>query len=168
MRVSDLERLYDYGYWANRQLFAVVARLTPEQYTRSVAGSHGSIRNTLVHVLSAEWGWLDRCGGAKRGERLKPDDYPTLESLLRTWADVERYIRDFLSGLEDDDLTREVEFSIGSGPKHSIPLGDLMQHAALHAVHHRGQVALLLRMLGHAPGDFDVVIYDEERHRSPA
>ena len=168
MRVSDLERLYEYNYWANKQLLAVVAQLTPEQFTRSVAGSYGSVRNTLVHVLSAEWGWLDRCGGPKRGERLNPDDYPTLESLVRAWADVEHFMRDFLSGLDDDALTRDVEFAIGAGPKQSIPLGDLMQHAALHAVHHRGQVALLLRILGHAPGNFDLVIYDEERHRSPA
>ena len=29
--------------------------LTPEEFTRSVAGSYESIRNTLVHVLSAEY-----------------------------------------------------------------------------------------------------------------
>ena len=63
MTVKDLERLYDYGYWANKKLLAVVAQLTPEQFTQTVAGSYGSVRNTLVHILSAEWGWLDRCGG---------------------------------------------------------------------------------------------------------
>ena len=171
MRVSDLERLYDYSYWANKKLFGVVAQLTPEQFTQSIAGgsgSYGSIRNTLVHVLSAEWGWLDRCGGAKRGERLNPEDYPTVESLVRAWTKVESYMRDFLSGLEDEALTQEIEFAIGGGPKQSIPLEDLMQHAAVHAVHHRGQVALLLRTFGYVPGDFDVVIYAEEKHRSPA
>ena len=35
-----------------------------------------------------------------------------------------------------------------------MPLGEMMQHAANHGVHHRGQVALLLRLLGHVPGDF--------------
>ena len=168
MHVSDLERLYDYSYWANRKLLSVVAQLTPEQFTRSVAGSYGSVRNTLVHVLSAEWGWLDRCGGAKRGERLNPEDYPTVESLVRTWTEVERNMRDFLSGLEDESLTQEIEFAIAGGPKRSIPRGDLMQHGAVHGVHHRGQVALLLRTLGYAPGDFDVLFYAEEKHRSPA
>jgi uncharacterized damage-inducible protein DinB len=34
-----------------------------------------------------------------------------------------------------------------------------MHHAAIHGVHHRGQVALLLRALGHVPGNFDILFY---------
>src|SRR5258708_7133187 len=139
MRVADLERLYDYHYWANRRLLGVVAQLTPEQFTQPVAGGHGSVRNTLVHVMSAEWGWLDRCGGPARGERLKAENYPTVDSVLRTGAAVEEKMRMFLSGLNDEDLTRNIEFTLGER-NGSAPLGDLMQHGAVHAVHHRGQV----------------------------
>ena len=53
MRVKDLEELFDYSYWANDRLFEVAAQLTPEQFTKPVAGSYGSVRNTLVHVLRA-------------------------------------------------------------------------------------------------------------------
>jgi hypothetical protein len=52
--LKDLQALYDYGYWANGKLFEVVSQLTPEEFTQSVAGSYGSVRNTIVHVLSAE------------------------------------------------------------------------------------------------------------------
>jgi uncharacterized damage-inducible protein DinB len=163
MTVKDLERLYDYGYWANRKLFNVLAQLTPEQFTQSVAGSYESIRNTLVHALSAEWGWLDRCGGFTRGPALKADDYPTLESIVIGWSRVERHVRDFLAGLKDDDLNRIVEFTVLQGEKRSMPLVSLMQHAATHGVHHRGQVSLLIRTLGHAPGNVDMVLYDAEK-----
>ena len=120
MTVKDLERLYDYGYWANRQLFQVVSQLTPEQFTQTVTGSYGSIRNTLVHILSAEWGWLD------------------------------------------------IEFTNPRGEKRSAVLGALIQHAATHGVHHRGQVALLLRSLGYTPGNFDMLFYDAEKRGAPA
>jgi uncharacterized damage-inducible protein DinB len=160
MRVGDLERLFEYNYWANRKVFEVVARLTPEQFTQSVAGSYGSIRNTLVHVLSAEWGWLDRCGGPPRGERLNPEDYPTATSLMQAWAPVEANMRTFLAGLADDDLQRTIEFSLSAGPIRSASLEQLLQHAAAHAMHHRGQVSLLLRALGYVPGNFDMIIFD--------
>src|SRR5207247_8023594 len=162
MTIKDIESLYDYGEWANKKLFAVMSQLTPEQFTQSVAGSYGSIRNTLVHALSAEWGWLDRCGGPKRGATLKADDYLTLESVIRTWNTVEGYVREFLSTLRDVDLDRNVEYVTENG-KRSMPIGELLHHGANHAVHHRGQVAMMLRMLGHAPGNFDILFYYAEK-----
>jgi uncharacterized damage-inducible protein DinB len=159
MTVKNLESLYDYGCWANRKLFHVISQLSPEQFTQDVAGSYGSIRNTMVHILSAEWGWLDRCGGQQRGPRLNPADYPTAGSLMETWNRVEAYEREFLSKLKDDDLARDIEYTIVPPEKRSMPLGELMHHSLNHGVHHRGQVALLLRLLGYAPGNFDIVLY---------
>jgi uncharacterized damage-inducible protein DinB len=163
MTVTDLERLYDYGYWATRKLFRALGQLTPDQFTQTVAGSYESIRNTLVHALSAEWGWLDRCGGHPRGPALKADDYPNLASVVDAWSAVERHVREFLSTLTDADLARIIEFQLPGSEKRSIPLGALMQHAANHGVHHRGQVALLVRSLGYTPGNVDMVLYDAER-----
>jgi len=163
MTVKDLAGLYDYGYWANKKLFAVLAQLTPEEFIRPVAGSFGSIRNTMIHVVSAEAGWLERCGGPKRGPRLKPDDFPTVESVLQSAGRVEGNVRAFLANLQDEDLARSAEYVNDRGEKRSMLVGDLMQHAANHGVHHRGQVALLLRMIGHAPGDFDALFYHAER-----
>jgi len=160
MHVSDFERLFDYNYWANRRLFDVVSQLTPDEFTQTVAGSYGSIRNTLVHVMSAEWGWLDRCGGPPRGPKLNPENFPTVQSVLELWTSVESNMRAFLGTLSDADLARDIEFSLGGPPK-SMALGDLLHHAAVHAAHHRGQVALLLRELGRTPGNFDFVIFAE-------
>jgi uncharacterized damage-inducible protein DinB len=168
MTVQDLEALYDYSYWANRRLLQVLSQLTPDEYTRPVAGSYGSIRNTLVHVLSAEWGWLDRCGGHPRGPKLNADDFPTLESLTTAWTRVEGYVREFLSSLGDADLGRDVQYSPDGVAKRSMAIGDLLQHSVIHAVHHRGQVALLLRLLGYTPGNFDIIFYKAEKRGSAA
>jgi len=163
MQTTDLERLYDYHYWANSRLMGVVSSLTTEQFTRTVAGSYGSVRNTLVHVLSAERGWLERCGGPPRGPKLDPVNYPTAQSLGDEWTRVEGQVRAFLSRLGPGDVSRDITFAFGDGPRHTVPLGDLMLHAAVHAVHHRGQVALLLRTLGVVPGDFDLLHYASEK-----
>jgi len=159
MTAKDLEDLYDYGYWADRKLFDVISQLTPDEFTQPVAGGYESIRNTMVHILSAEAGWLDRCGGPARGPSLNPVDFPTVESVIQAWSKVEANVREFLAKLKDEDLVRNVEFSLGQFEKYSMPLGELMQHAAIHGVHHRGQVALLLRLLGWAPGNFDILFY---------
>jgi hypothetical protein len=95
--IEDIQTLFDYSYWANDRLCVVLSQLTTEQFTQPVAGSYGSIRNTMVHMLSAEWGWLERCGGAARGPALSGQDYPTVTSLFDQWHYVEGCVREFLS-----------------------------------------------------------------------
>lgn len=168
MTVQDLEVLYDYNYWSLRKLFSVLSHLTREEFVKPVAGSYESVRNTLVHVLSAEWGWLERCGGRKRGARLESVDYPTLESLVAAWTTVEGYVREFLSSLSDEDLKREVEYSPDGVARRRMAIGDMLQHSVIHGTHHRGQVALLVRVLGHAPGNFDFIFYQAEKRGGTA
>ena len=166
MTVADLVTLYDYSYWANARLFPVIARLTEEEFTRDVAGSFGSVRSTLVHMMSAEAGWLDRCGGPPRGERLNPADFPTIDTVTSRWATYEEQLRRFLGSLTDADLTRSVTYTIPPlGMSGEGRVGDLLHHAAVHNTHHRGQVALLLRMLGQIPGNVDILFYYADAYR---
>ncbi len=116
--------------------------------------------------MSAEWGWLSRCGDTERPSRLSPDDFPTVESLTETWSKVETYVRAFLSTLKDEDLGRSVEFTLGGDKRRSMLLGELLRHGAIHAVHHRGQVALLLRLIDYSPGNFDMLFFFGERHET--
>lgn len=167
MTVADLQDLFAYEAWAHRKLFAVLAQLTDEQWTRTVGGSYGSVRNTLVHALSAEWGWLERCGGDRRGPPLDPAAFPTVASFVERQTWVEGRLRALLAELRDQDLERALDFTLGDGRPQRMRIGHALRHALLHGVHHRGQVSLLLRMLGVAPGNFDLFVYYAEVHPAP-
>lgn len=163
MTAQHLSTLYDYSMWANTRLFTVMADLSDEAFTQPVAGSYGSIRTTLVHVMSTEWGWTSRCGGPPRPSKLNAEDFPTVDSVVRTWQTIEGHIRGFLATLDDGALTHEVSYPGRGGSIRTMPIGELMHHAILHAMHHRGQVALLLRELGFAPGNMDLLFYYAEK-----
>jgi uncharacterized damage-inducible protein DinB len=163
MTIDDLETLFDYGYWANRKLFAAIAPLTPDQFARTVDDSHGSIRNTLVHMLNVERIWLGRCGGPFPQGIFNPADFGTAESIALAWQTHETQMREFLSTLRDPDLARDVEFTFGGTTKLSMPMSQLLQQSVTHGVHHRGQVSLLLRLLGLNPENFDILLYHLEK-----
>jgi uncharacterized damage-inducible protein DinB len=163
MTIDDIRLLYDYHYWANNRLLAVISTLSEEEFCRDVGGAYGSVRNTMVHLLSAEWGWLDRCGGLARGEKLNPRDYSTPDVLVSTCTRVEQHMRDYLAHVSGAELERLVEFSFGGGPSHSRAVSHLLWHASNHAAHHRGQVAMLLRMIGHPAENFDVLFFTPSR-----
>jgi uncharacterized damage-inducible protein DinB len=99
---------------------------------------------------------------------LSADDYATVAVLAKASAKVEAHLHAFLDTLRDEDLARPVEFVIPrGGPSRVMPVGELLQHAATHGVHHRGQVTLLIRLLGYTPGNIDMLIYDAEKRRAP-
>jgi uncharacterized damage-inducible protein DinB len=118
-------------------------------------------------MLSSEWGWIGRCSGHERGPALDPADFPTPAAVIEGWKQQESRVHAYLATLCDTDLTRRIEFSLG-GPKQSLPLGELLQHAANHGVHHRGQVSLLLRLRGCSPENFDMLYYFSEKHSGQA
>jgi uncharacterized damage-inducible protein DinB len=111
-------------------------------------------------------GWMERSGGPSRGPKLSASDFPTFASVGERWEEVEAHLRNFLDALQDKDLGRMVEFVIGDGPKQALSVGEMMHHAAIHGVHHRGQVALLLISLGYVPGDFDILFYYRQLRQS--
>ena len=75
---------------------------------------------------------------------------------------MEGYGRDFLPKLTDADLSRVVQFSFAGSESYSMTVAQILRHAAIHSVHHRGQAALLCRMLGHAPGSFDALFFSAD------
>jgi uncharacterized damage-inducible protein DinB len=72
-------------------------------------------------------------------------------------------VTDFLATLSDEDVQRTITYSSDDHDNLKMPLGEMMEHAANHGVHHRGQVSLMLRMLGQAPEDIDLLMHYAEK-----
>lgn len=54
-RLQEIGQPYQFHRWAHRRMLEAVATLTDEQLARDLGSSFPSVRDTLVHVLSAEW-----------------------------------------------------------------------------------------------------------------
>lgn len=168
-RIDDLRALFDYGTWADERLLPVVYGLTRDEFTRTLGGvQYASVRDVLAHTVIVQWVWLFRCGGIDCGPTLTPADIARPDDLREPQAALAEATRAFLAALTDADLARIIETKNLKGEPRALPLGELLTQAALHGVHHRGQVSLMLQTLGHDPGNFDILLFFAGRRGIPA
>ena len=163
MNKRDVEYLYEYSRWANAQVLDAVSKLTPEQFTRDLHSSHRSVRDTLAHILAAEWIWLERWRGVSPSALLAPTEFPTVESLATKWANVEGDYAEFIDGITDESLATVITYKNTKGEEWAYPLGQMMQHVMNHSSYHRGQVATMLRQLGAEVNPVDLLVFMDEK-----
>lgn len=163
MNKNDIVYMYNYNRWANAKILDAVSKLTPEQFTRDLHSSHRSVRDTLAHILAAEWIWLERWNGTSPKALLDPSEFPTVESIRSRLTEVEDGCREFINGLDDQSLQKVVAYTNTKGEEWKYTLGHMLQHVATHSSYHRGQVITMLRQLGAEAVSVDLLYYEDER-----
>lgn len=159
MDPNDIKTLYAYNRWANERMFAAIAPLSEPQLTRDLGSSFSSIRETVFHIVAAEWIWLKRWQGTSPTARPDAEQYPTMEKLKSFWEAVDRERDSLLGGLDDARLRASLAFQDLAGTPYSMPLVELMQHLANHSTYHRGQVTTMLRQVGAKPVALDMLYF---------
>jgi uncharacterized damage-inducible protein DinB len=154
VNVKDVERFFAYDQWANRRLVAAAALIPPGDFTRELGASFGSLRGTLLHILWGERRWLQFWVDGSAIPDAIPDAFPDTAALSSSWAVLERERAAFVSELTDARL--DAPLTVRS---QQFQLRELIQHIANHSTYHRGQVALLLRQLGHTPPATDFRVF---------
>jgi uncharacterized damage-inducible protein DinB len=160
MDLRDLQTLLDFHYWARDRVLDAVAPLTPDQYTRDMGSSFKSIRDTLVHVYSAEWAWHSRWNGTSPTAQLPADQFPDVPALRAAWVEHEQKMRAFVTAAGEEGIRRVIEYRLLNGQPGASILWQMVQHVVNHASYHRGQVTTMLRQLGAAPPkSVDMIAY---------
>jgi uncharacterized damage-inducible protein DinB len=163
MTLDEIRTVIEFNYWGNHRALDACAGLTPEQFTRDLGNSFPSVRDTLAHILGAEWIWHERWHGRSPTALPKPTDYPDFATLRARWSEVESDIRTFIGALDEARLARVHEYRLVSGAGSAQPLWQLIQHLVNHGSYHRGQITMMLRILGAKPAGTDLITFYRER-----
>lgn len=165
MTLDDLKTLLDFHYWARDRALAAAARLTPEQFTRGMGNSFNSVRDTIVHLYSADWGWYQLWHGVAPASLPSSDEFADLDAIRRAWNQHESRMRAFLDSLTDADVDRRIEIRTADGTTTmSAPIEQMVLHVVNHGSYHRGQLTMMFRQLGVEPANsMDLIRYYRER-----
>jgi uncharacterized damage-inducible protein DinB len=156
---EDISQLYSYNLWANGAVLKTVATLSAEQFNQKLGGSFPSVRETLIHIMGAEWIWLKRWKGVSPPALLSAQEFPNLDSIRAKWREIETEQMEFIEQLTDLALKEPLRYKNLKGEPFEYPLGRAMQHLINHGSYHRGQVTNFLRQLGAQPVSTDFIVY---------
>ena len=158
--LEAIRLMYDYNYWANARIFESATKVSQEQFAAPGNLSHGGLRDTLVHILAAEWIWRSRCHERVSPTALLPgEEFSTLADLRARWEPEERAMRGYIAGLTEADLASTIKYTTTGGTPLQNVLWQILLHLVNHGTQHRAEAAVLLTEAGHSPGDIDLIVY---------
>jgi uncharacterized damage-inducible protein DinB len=163
MDLCDVQTLFEYNAWATGRTLEAASGLSPDQLVKDLGTSFPSVRDTLAHILSAEWLWLARWRGSSPRAGLSAGDYHDVGSLRDGFARVEAERRRYLGGLTEQALQGPLVYGDMQGVQRRLILAQSLQHVVNHGTYHRGQVTTMLRQLGATPTSTDLSRFFMER-----
>lgn len=163
MTLEDIRTLYAYNAWANGRVLGAAESLPPEDLLRDLRNSFPSVRDTLAHILGAEWIWLRRWLGESPSALPQASDFPAVASLRVRFAALDQERQGFLRGLTEEQLNSPLHYRDTVGKPSTLLLVQSLQHVVNHGTYHRGQVTTLLRQLGAKPVSIDLSRFHLER-----
>ena len=145
--------LFKYDVWANRRLLITIKNNSDIKRKR--------IRKIFSHIISAQLIWLNRIEDHPTSPFPLWETYKVSEIETMIEESSERWIK-FLTTYKLDTLEEVIRYQNTKGETYENRLRQIITHVLNHSMHHRGQIALLLREKDIAPPDNDYIIYKRQ------
>ena len=158
MNADAFRHFYDYHFSENRKIWdSYVTQLSPEQFTRTVGYSHGSVRDQIVHMMNVDEGWFTELRAADFPEPYSSADSDDRDAIRARWDSVEQDMREYLAGLRDDVLfDKPIE---EPEEDKDLIVWQVLLHVANHGTDHRAQLLRVLNDLGVETSYQDYMFY---------
>lgn len=160
MQPEEVTLLFAYDAWATERVLDQAAQVNQAELLAPRPFGQGSLRDTLVHLVSAMWIWRTRCQeGRSPTQFLKAGDFADMAAVRSRWQAESAAIRDYVAGLSAADLSGMFHYQDTRGNTHQDKLWQILAHVINHSTQHRTEVAAILTTLGFSPGDLDLIVY---------
>jgi uncharacterized damage-inducible protein DinB len=147
MTKQYFKELAEYNLWANTIVCSWLEQINDEQWNKEIISSFNSLQETVLHIISAEYAWLQRF-------KKQPFDWlqstykGTKEEHIELWKKTSTELKSFVDGFDENNLNTNLDFKRLNGDAYSMPYYQLFAHVVNHATYHRGQLVTMLRQAG--------------------
>jgi uncharacterized damage-inducible protein DinB len=137
-----------YNSWADQKIIDWLTKITDEQWQQVNVSSFSSVRETALHIASAEKIWIDFWTRAAHPVYLSANFAGTKNELLSIWNTASSGLETFIKSHPEEDLDKSVRFIYPNGNIGDMPYYQTFAHIINHSTYHRGQLVTVLRQAG--------------------
>lgn len=147
MTKQYFKEIAEYNLWANTIVCDWLEQITDEQWNKEIFSSFNTIKETVLHIISAEKAWLQRFK-KQPVEWLQSTYRGTKDEHIKLWKENSAELKAFIDAFDENDLNKDLDFKRLNGDAYSMPYYQLFAHVVNHATYHRGQLVTMLRQAG--------------------
>jgi uncharacterized damage-inducible protein DinB len=152
--------LADYKRWANRETFAIVMALPPEEIYKDRVSLFKNIARSLNHTYVVDLIWQAHIEGRDHGvPALNTVTHPEIEDLWAAQQEMDDWYISWVGGQTETSLARERDFSLIGGNAGRMSRGEMLMHVVNHGSYHRGFVADILTQIPAPRPSVDLPVY---------
>jgi uncharacterized damage-inducible protein DinB len=153
--------LLDYGVWANEEFFKTIRELPADEVTKQRESLMNSILKSVNHLLVIDKVWMAHMRGEKHSfENLQTVLHEDLDDLWTAKKQTEQEIRDYVSGLSEDELEEVVTYELIGGNSGSLPRYMIITHLVMHGGFHRGFIGDMFGQVPVRPAGQDIPVWE--------
>lgn len=149
MSRNYLIQIANFNYWADNKVIEWLRQISQEQWLQSNTSSFSSIRETAIHIASAEKVWVEYWQGIPSPAFLSMEFKGLKEELIEIWKESSAAIKAFVEECPANKYSESVSFKYPrSGRTGQMEFWQTAAHVINHSTYHRGQLVTLLRQAG--------------------
>lgn len=148
MDSTYFKQLTEYTAWVNKEMIGWLRQLTDEQWELENPSSFPSIRQTVLHIVSAENIWIEFWRKNPSPVFLSTVFTGTRNELLDVWEKTTAELIDLIHHYPQEAYAAPVVLQ-WRGEIWQMAFWQTYAHFINHGTYHRGQLVTLLRQAGY-------------------
>lgn len=148
MHRKYFSELADYTVWANNMVIDWLYQINDAQWEQVIVSSFSSIKQTTLHIVSAQKIWIDYWQNIPDPVFLSAEFKGTKNDLIAIWKKTSADVKNCIETYPEENYLQPIRFKWPGGGEGRMEFWQTFSHFINHTTYHRGQLVTLLRHAG--------------------
>ncbi len=161
-------KMYNYHLWANEVILNRLKELPQDIFHKEVKSGFSSVAKVMSHIYLTDLAWFEIISGKSMSDAMVQTDQlkeqletKNIEEMETSFYELSKRYKELLSSQQDYEKVFEVDNPYAGHLDTTV--SETILHVVTHGAYHRGNIATMLRQMGHTSvmQDFGLFLYSK-------